>query len=131
MQILHLKAALNRPPRILHSENANYALKIEILCSNIEILRSENVKFCSQKLQWCPKQTGQNSALRKWKFCTQKMENFPNAMESLLFRDFLCQIGKFHTIVPKSIFCAKFYDCGILEGLRLYIFFNSNPAITW
>ncbi len=32
----------------------------------------------------------------EWKFCAQKMENFPDAMESLLFHDFLRQVKQFH-----------------------------------
>ena len=46
------------------------------------------------------------------------MENFLSAMESLLFRDFLCQVGKFCAIPAfKSKFRAKFLDRRILEGL--------------
>ena len=46
-------------------------------------------KILHYKLQWCSKQTAKISALRKWKFCAQewtfyaqKMEIFPNTMES-------------------------------------------------
>ncbi len=58
------------------SENANSTLKF----SKIFALKHQNsalrkFKFCTRKLKWCSKQTAQNSALRKGKFCAQEMEN--------------------------------------------------------
>ncbi len=68
-----------------------YGQKMLILHSKTEVVVS--------------KQIAQNAALRKWKFCTPKMENFPNAMESRLFRDFPCLIGQFrdHRILEELI----------------------------
>ncbi len=91
MSILHSKTVtLNRPPRIMRSENANSTLKIEILCSenaNLgfktamvlrprRILHSENGNSALKKWKF---------HAQKWKFCTQKMETFPKAMENQLF----------------------------------------------
>ncbi len=68
------------------------------------------LKSCSGALRIAVGSGTQNSAFRKWKFCAQeieipcskkkilhseKVENFPNAMERV---SFLCQIEQFCTI---------------------------------
>ncbi len=78
MLILHSKTALNRPPRILCSENA---FAFSALKNRNSVL--QKCKFCTQTLHWCSKQTGQNSAFRKWKFCAQEMEILCLKMEIL------------------------------------------------
>ncbi len=107
---MHSKTALNRPPRILCSENANSALKIKILHSKMEILYSENVNFAPKTamvLQTdCPQ------------FCAQKMEILHSKMEILRSKNekflqchrkstFLRKIGQFHATALKSKFCAN------------------------
>ena len=42
MQVLHSKATLNRPPRILHFENAKSVLKLKFCIKKYYILCSEN-----------------------------------------------------------------------------------------
>ncbi len=54
---LHSKTTLNRPPRILRSENTNSALKN----------RNSVLRKCKFRTQNCNGALGQNSALRKWK----------------------------------------------------------------
>ncbi len=98
MPILHSKTTLNRPPRILQSENANSVLKIEILCS-------ENANLRTQQLQWFSKKTGQNSALRKWKFCPQEMQILQPKMEILYSKN-----GKFSQSHGKLTFLHFFHD---------------------
>ena len=84
--------SINKPPRILHSENANSALQ------NLNSALSK-CKFCTQKLQWCPISRSarilhsekRNSALKKWKPHAQmeilwsEYAYFHNAMKSLAF----------------------------------------------
>ncbi len=87
MQIFAVKncnGALNRPPRILHLENANSALK--------------KWKFHAPKMEIPCSENG-NSMLRKWKSHAQKMEipcsenrNSPHTVESRLFHT---KSGKF------------------------------------
>ncbi len=75
MPILYSKTALNRPPRILCSENANFILKTAMMLLNRppRILHSENGNSALKKWKFCPEE---------WTFCTQKMEIFfLNAME--------------------------------------------------
>ncbi len=75
MRILHSKTAM-----VLCNGAQNSALnkwkigvqEMEILCSKMEILCSENGKFPNAMKNNCIKQTLQNSALRKWKFHTNK-----------------------------------------------------------
>ncbi len=118
--------------KILHSENANFALKN---CSKYtaRILHSENANFALKtgdvlnKLSRIQRSENGNSALKKSKFCaqeskicTQEMEYFPMSswvMESCFFPDFPHQFGQFHYAALKSKFRAKFRNRRILEGL--------------
>ncbi len=89
MPILHSKTALNRTPRNLCSQNANSMLKRNSVVTKCKFPAKKS-KFCAQKmqdskLQWCAKHNAQNSALRKWKFCTQEMEIQCSRMEIMHF----------------------------------------------
>ncbi len=54
---------------------------------------AQEMQVLHLKLQWCSKQTAQNSALRKGKICSQEIEillsedgKFPKAMGNWIFR---------------------------------------------
>ncbi len=111
-------------PRILHSKNANSALKIEILCSNMEIRRSENANFALRN---------SNGALSrppriKWKFCTQEIEIlcpengnfFPMQWKVSLFKIFHAKLDNSMLLHLEWKFHTKDCDRGIQEGL-IYI----------
>ncbi len=105
MQILHQESGmvLNRLPRILRSENGNSAL--------------QKWKFNAQE----------------WTFCAQKMEIFPNAMESQWF--FHAKSGNsihFCSAALKSKVRAEFCDRRILERLKFYLFiFFDSVIFNW
>ncbi len=127
MQILHSQTTLGRPPRLLR-------LKMQILPQKPKILGSENVNFalknCNFALNRSPRilrSENGNSGLekwkfrsQKWKFCNLKMENSPQCHRkqpfsaifrakwgiSALFRAFCAQV-EFHT---------KFRDRRIVES---------------
>ncbi len=65
---------------IMCTENARFALCNGALNRHPKILRSENVNYAVKKWKFCA---------QKWNFYAQKMENFPKAMESQLFHGFL------------------------------------------
>ncbi len=50
------------------SGHSDWLRKCKFCTLNSRNSTLKNCKFCSQKLQWCSKQTTQNSALRKWRF---------------------------------------------------------------
>ncbi len=110
MHILHSKTALNRPPRILCSENGNSTLKI--IKKKILGKFTQNVK--------CSKQTGQISYSEKGKFCAQKMENFPNAMK-LAFPWFS---------VPNRVILHSSRNSAIAESCRDW-YVSRNFKTTW
>ncbi len=51
------------------------------------------------------------------------MENFPNAMESWLFREFPCQIGKLHANLccRAQLEIPRSWNHGVLEGLTSHM----------
>ncbi len=85
MPILHPKTTLNRPPRILCSQDANSMLKkIEILCSQNATFRTHNCnnalnitprKFCTQKMKILHSRNG-NSALKNGNYALGKRKVF-------------------------------------------------------
>ncbi len=96
----------------------------------MQILSSDNANFALKNCNGILKQTAQNSALRKWKFCTQEMEiprfkmeillseNVFNIMENWLFCNFSAPN---RVILRYSVFKlklhTKFRDHVIMEGL--------------
>ncbi len=128
MQILHSKTALNRSPRILSSENANSALKLEILCSENSNIALKN---SNDALNWLFRilcSENGYSAFKKWKFCMLKNEK--SELEKwkispmpwkVCFSTIFCaksvNSAQFHAAILKSKFRAKFCYCRILERL--------------
>ncbi len=99
MLILHSKTVLNTLTRILCSENANSALKLN-LCALKWKFYPHKMQILHSKLQWCFKQTAQNSVLRVLKFCAQEMEN-PCSKNGNFLRS---ENGKFSQCHGKSTF---------------------------
>ena len=127
---------VDKPSKTPLSENGNSALRKCKFCmlKNWKLC-AKNANFAPKKLQWHSKQTTQkselcaqkmetmqengNSALRKWKFCTKKMEfiSIPNHGKSA-FPWFSGQLRQFCAATLKLKYCVEFRGHWILVGLH-------------
>ncbi len=76
-------------------------------------------KFCTKKLQWCSKQTTQNSVLRKWKFCAQFK----------LWKFWAQKMENFANNAMKTtrLFCAKSGNSELLRSSRNSVLNSTIP----
>ncbi len=118
----------NRPHRILHSEIANSMLKNQKSALRKCNFRTQNCNGALNRPPTILRSENATSALKKWNFYTQKMENFPKAMKSWIFHDF--STPNVVTRLSGNSPLTSAY-CGFMEGLSYMWWMMMKRALVY